>query len=307
MEGCKNYKVAIVGGDQITCKSLTEIIYRWGLRAESFTRLEAALENSRGNRCDIVLLDIRICDRYGPDQILQVGNDMKIIVITGPEDKDSAIRTLKLGVFDFVEEPFRTELLHHSILRALTVLENERKSKRLVDYLEQSRSELLDQQQRLEKLNTQLFDTNKALAIFAQNIQCEQEEIEKRIALKLRNLIIPMAVRLGSDPALQKFEPQLDMLVRQIEDLTSGFTVDPGVAMVLSFAELQVASLIKNGVTTEEIARQLNIAESTVRTHRKNIRKKLKIKNSQFSLRNFLNHHAHYKSLSVNNNTGRTR
>lgn len=156
-------------------------------------------------------------------------------------------------------------------------------------------------------MNTQLFDTNKALAIFAQNIQCEQEEIEKRIALKLRNLIIPMAVRLGSDPALQKFEPQLDMLVRQIEDLTSGFTVDPGVAMVLSFAELQVASLIKNGVTTEEIARQLNIAESTVRTHRKNIRKKLKIKNSQFSLRNFLNHHANYKGLFVNNNTGRTR
>lgn len=295
MEVFKNSRVAIVDGDQTICKSLTEMIRRWGLRAENFTRLEAALEDIRGNRCDIILLDICICDMYGLDQILHACNDMKVIIITGQEDKDRAIRTFKLGVFDFVEEPFRTELLHHSILRALTVLENERKSKRLVDYLEQSRSELLDQQQRLEKLNTHLLDTNRALAIFAQNIECEQEEIEKRIALKLRNLIIPMVVRLGSDPALQKFEPQLDMLARQVEDLTSGFAVDPGVAVVLSFAELQVASLIKNGVTTEEIARQLNIAESTVRTHRKNIRKKLKIKNSQFSLRNFLYHHANYK------------
>ena len=96
-------------------------------------------------------------------------------------------------------------------------------------------------------------------------------------------------MKLRNDPAFHKYEAQLDMLTMQIEDLTSGFTMDSRVAAVLSFTELQVASLIKNGVTTEEIARQLHIAESTVRTHRKNIRKKLKINNVQYSLRNFLN------------------
>ena len=45
---------------------------------------------------------------------------------------------------------------------------------------------MLGQQQRLENLNTQLLDTNRALSIFAQNIEHEREEIEKRIALKLR-------------------------------------------------------------------------------------------------------------------------
>jgi DNA-binding CsgD family transcriptional regulator len=59
--------------------------------------------------------------------------------------------------------------------------------------------------------------------------------------------------------------------------------------MTLSFTELRIASLVKGGVTTEEIARQLHIAESTVRTHRKNIRKKLNINTAQYSLRNFLN------------------
>ncbi len=296
-----------MAGDRMICESLTETICKWGIRAECFTRLEAALENIRENRCDIILLDICLCDTYGLNLIVQAGNDLKIIVITGPADKDSAIRTLKLGVFDFIEKPFRNELLQHSIWRALATLENERKSKKLVDYLKKSRSELLDQQQRLEKLNTQLFDTNRALSIFVQNIECEREEIETRIALKLRNLIIPMVVRLGNDPALRKFEAQLDMLARQIEDLTSGFAVDSCVAMVLSSTELQVASLIKNGVTTEEIARQLNIAKSTVRTHRRNIRKKLKINNAQLSLRNFLNHNGHYQGIFVNNLTGRTR
>ncbi|MGA2938269.1 MAG: helix-turn-helix transcriptional regulator, partial [Syntrophobacteraceae bacterium] len=157
------------------------------------------------------------------------------------------------------------------------------------DDLKQSRSELLAHQQRLENLNTQLLDTNRALSIFAQNIEREREEIEKRIALKLRNLIIPMVVKLRDDQALQKYGVQLDMLTTQIEDLTSGFAMDSRVALTLSFTELRIASLVKNGITTEEIARQLHIAESTVRTHRKNIRKKLNINNAQYSLRNFLN------------------
>jgi DNA-binding CsgD family transcriptional regulator len=148
---------------------------------------------------------------------------------------------------------------------------------------------LLAHQLRLENLNTQLLDTNRALSIFAKNIEREREEIEKRIALKLRNLIIPMVMKLRDDQALQKYGFQLDMLTTQIEDLTSGFAMDSRVALTLSFTELRIASLVKNGVTTEEIARQLHIAESTVRTHRKNIRKKLNINNAQYSLRNFLN------------------
>jgi DNA-binding CsgD family transcriptional regulator len=174
-------------------------------------------------------------------------------------------------------------------LRALTALANERESKRLIDDLKQSRSELLAHQQRLENLNTQLLDTNRALSIFAQNIEREREEIETRIALKLRSLMIPMVTKLRNDQALQKYWTQLDMMTTQIEDLTSGFTMDSRIAMTLSFTQMKIASLVKNGITTEEIARQLHIAESTVRTHRKNIRKKLQINRVQYSLRNFLN------------------
>jgi FixJ family two-component response regulator len=289
METFKNSRVAVLDDDQVVCESLTEIIQSWGLNVEGFTRPEVAIENIGRNKYDIVLLDVFVADVCGLDLIPQFGGDLKIIVITGFADKDMAIRALKLGAFDLLEKPFQNELLYHSVLRALTALEHERASKKLITDLEKSRSELLVQQQRLEGLNTQLLDTNRALSIFAQNIEREREEIEKRIALKLRNLIIPMVMRLRNDQALNKYGAQLDMLTSQIEDLTSGFAMDSRVAMTLSFTEMRIASLVKNGITTEEIARQLHIAESTVRTHRKNIRKKLKINNAQFSLRNFLN------------------
>ena len=289
MELFKNSRVTVVDDDRVVYENLTEIIRSWGLCVEGFTVSEAALANVTENKCDTILLDVFIFGVCGLDLIPQIGKDKKIIVITESSDKNTAIRALKLGAFDLLEKPFENELLYHSILRALTALENERASRKLITDLEKSRSELLTQHQRLENLNAQLLDTNRALSIFAQNIEREREEIEKRIALKLRNLIIPMVMRLRNDKALHKYEAQLDMLTRQIEDLTSGFAMDSRVAMTLSFTEMRIASLVKNGITTEEIARQLHIAESTVRTHRKNIRKKLKINNAQFSLRNFLN------------------
>ena len=293
METFRDFRVTILDDDQLICETLAELIRNWGLCAEFFTKPESALKHIRDNGCDIILLDVFISDVSGLDLIPQISSeasdDLKIIVITGFADKDTAIRALKLGAFDLLEKPFRNELLYHSILRALKSLENERGFRQLIDDLKQSRSELLGQQKRLENLNAQLRDTNRALSIFAQNIEREREDVEKRIAVKLRNLVIPMVQRLRNDKALSRYESQLDMLTMQIEDLTSGFTMDSRVAAVLSFTELRVASLIKNGITTEDIARQLHISESTVRTHRKNIRKKLKINNVQYSLRNFLN------------------
>jgi FixJ family two-component response regulator len=293
METFRDFRVTVLDDDQLVCETLTELIRNWGLSAEFFTRPEGALKHIRDNGCDVILLDVFISDVSGLDLIPQISNeasdDLKIIIITGFADKDTAIRALKLGAFDLLEKPFRNELLYHSILRALKALENERGFRKLIDDLKQSRSELLGQQKRLENLNAQLRDTNRALSIFAQNIEREREDVEKRIAVKLRNLVIPMVQRLRNDKALSRYESQLDMLTMQIEDLTSGFTMDSRVAAVLSFTELRVASLIKNGITTEDIARQLHISESTVRTHRKNIRKKLKINNVQYSLRNFLN------------------
>ncbi len=293
MEAFKNSRVTILDDDQFACEALTDVMRSWGLNTQYFTEPETALKHIADNGCDIVLLDVFISGICGLDLIPQItseaSDDLKIIIITGFADKNTAIRALQLGAFDLLEKPFPNELLYHSILRAFKALKNERGFIKLIDDLKQSRSELLDHQRRLENLNAQLRDTNRALSIFAQNIEREREEVEKRIAVKLRNLIIPMIQRLRNDKALSRHEGQLDMLTMQIEDLTSGFTMDARVATVLSFTELRVASLIKNGITTEDIARQLHISVSTVRTHRKNIRKKLKINNVQYSLRNFLN------------------
>ena len=293
METFKNSRITIVDDDLPVCETLTEVIRNWGLCAEFFTEPDAALKHIRDNGCDIILLDVYISDVCGLDLIPQISNeasdDLKIIIITGFADKDTAIRALKLGAFDLLEKPFHNELLYHSIVRAMKSLENEKGLRTLIDDLKQSRLELLAHHQQLENVNVQLRHTNSALSIFANNIELEREDVEKRITVKLRNLIIPLLQRLKDDKVFSRYKGQLDMLTMQIEDLTSGFTTDSHVAEILSFTEQRVATLIKKGITTEDIARQLHISESTVRTHRRNIRKKLEINKVQYSLKNFLN------------------
>jgi len=216
MKAFKGSRIAIVDDDLLVCDTLTEMMQSWGLHAEGFTQPEAALTHIRENKCDVVLLDVFICDVSGLDLITQISdeasNDLKIITITGLADKDTAIRALKLGAYDLLEKPFRNGLLYHSILRALKSLANEKGFRKLIDDLKQSRSVLLGQQKRLENLNAQLRDTNKALSIFAQNIERERGDVEKRSAVKLRNLVMPMVQRLRNDKVLSRYEGQLDML-----------------------------------------------------------------------------------------------
>lgn len=50
--------------------------------------------------------------------------------------------------------------------------------------------------------------------------------------------------------------------------------------LILSVRELQIARLIVDGLNTREIASKLYISENTVKFHRKNIYKKLKIQKS---------------------------
>jgi DNA-binding NarL/FixJ family response regulator len=61
----------------------------------------------------------------------------------------------------------------------------------------------------------------------------------------------------------------------------------------LTEREMQIINLIKEGLSSKEIANNLNISLKTVEVHRHNILKKLKLKNSA-SLVNFINTSATY-------------
>jgi FixJ family two-component response regulator len=291
METNELAKILIVDDEPIVCELLEAMASSLGIKAKSITRSLKVMDEVRKTFYNLVLLDVFMPVRSGfeliPD-IQKASSDTKIIIITGRTDKEVAIKALRLGAFDFLEKPINMDLLSYSVNRALHIQETELEYKKTRETLEHSQADLLDHKEKLEDLNRRLIQTNQALTVLAQNIAREREETEKRIVLKTRSLIIPIIERLQHDKNLKRYEAELIMLVKHLEDLTSGLAADTKIATSLSFSELRIASLIKNGLTTEEIAKHLHISPSTIKTHRKNIRRKLGINNRQQNLRNYL-------------------
>jgi DNA-binding CsgD family transcriptional regulator len=147
--------------------------------------------------------------------------------------------------------------------------------------LQRVNSEMLD-------VNSQLMETNDALTVLARNIESTRKESENRIIQRTRTLIIPIIQKLQRERALRQFRPELNLLIGYLENLTSDLAGDLKMAAMLTNTELQIASFIKNGMSSEQIARQLNISVFTVKTHRKNIRRKLDLRHSGVNLRTYL-------------------
>lgn len=295
-------RILIIDDEASICEVLKEIFLSLGVESQSISDPLLVYDYVQNDTFDVCLLDICMPGVDGLDLVPHLSSycpEGKIIIMTGYADKDVAIKAIKLGAFDFLEKPFEMELIIHSVRRALEAVEAERNRTKLLDALKTSQEELLFSKKRMERLNEQLMETNKALSVLAQNIALEREQAERQVAFKLKSLVIPVIDRLRHHKGTDKHGSELHLLVNQlIEDLTSGLSKDLTIISNLSPTELRIASLIRTGLSTEEVADQLSIAPSTVRTHRKNIRKKLKINDKQYSLKNFLQSRSRNLSLT---------
>lgn len=139
----------------------------------------------------------------------------------------------------------------------------------------------------LEGERNNVKDSNIAFKLLIQKVALEKKNIEERVALNLKNSVIPLIEKLKNDKGTDKVT--LNAIDNTISNILSPLIQNISSSYyALSKKEVQVASLIKQGLTTRQIADILNIAKSTVDTHRDNIRKKLDLKGKGVSLKKYL-------------------
>jgi DNA-binding CsgD family transcriptional regulator len=87
----------------------------------------------------------------------------------------------------------------------------------------------------------------------------------------------------------ERQQSYLNIVEAHIKDIISPFLRKLSSKYLnLTASEMQVANLVMDGKRTKEIALLLNLSEKTIEVHRKNIRKKLGIKNKKANLRTHL-------------------
>jgi len=148
--------------------------------------------------------------------------------------------------------------------------------------LRKSQAEIEDQKQSLE-------ETNIALKVLLKQRENDRMELEKRMLANIKQLVFPYVEKLQNSPLKAREKTLVNIVSDHLNDIISPFLKQLSNAqLLLTPQEMQVATLVKDGKTSKEIASILNVTEATVNFHRKNLREKFGLKNKPVGLHAYL-------------------
>lgn len=102
-------KILIVDDNETIRNLLFELLKREGYECKTAANGWEALNEVRNDSFALVLLDLRLPSKNGIEvlpEILEHDRDIAVIIVTGITDIKIALRTLKLGAYDYMIKPF---------------------------------------------------------------------------------------------------------------------------------------------------------------------------------------------------------
>jgi DNA-binding CsgD family transcriptional regulator/PAS domain-containing protein len=178
------------------------------------------------------------------------------------------LRAMRLSV----GKPIRVVVSHEEIT-ALKLIEEQ---------LRQSREALDDQKQSLEEANI-------ALKVLLKQRENDRIELEKKVLINVKELVFPYVEKLKNSHLKTKEKTLVEIIETHLQNIVSPLLQQfSNAKILLTPQEMQVASLVKDGKSSKEIAAILNVSEATINFHRKNLRVKFGLRNQQTNLRSYL-------------------
>lgn len=170
------------------------------------------------------------------------------------------------------------------------IAETAMSTSRDITKLKQTEKELEKRGKELEIKAKNLEEVNTALRVLLKRRDEDKIELEEKLLFNIKDLVMPYLEKLKKSRLDDKQRPYVEILQENLDDIISSFSRSMFSSRYFSFtpSEIQVANLVKNGKTTKEIAELLNLSGETINSHRKNIRRKIGIKNMQANLRTCL-------------------
>ncbi|MFT5155136.1 MAG: DNA-binding CsgD family transcriptional regulator [Planctomycetota bacterium] len=149
-------------------------------------------------------------------------------------------------------------------------------------------AERLHVQEQLEIEQASLNNTNIALREVLSRGQEDRLEIGRSVHENVSLVVMPLIYGLERE-LLPRRSQHVELIKRQLGDLSSSFAREFSAQFLnLTTAELQVSHLIRQGLTSKEIAQLRGVAEATVSRQRDRIRSKLGLTNTATNLVTFM-------------------
>ena len=133
-----------------------------------------------------------------------------------------------------------------------------------------------------------LRESNTALRTVLTRIEEEKRETYRNIKMNVDKILMPILHALALElPQTQR--KYIEMLKTNLEEITSPFIRQLSNSYhSMTPTEITICNMIRNGLRTKEIAQTRGVSTATINRHRENIRRKLKVTNSDVNLATYL-------------------
>ncbi|WDP91477.1 MAG: DNA-binding response regulator [Desulfobacter sp.] len=263
-----------------------------------------ALTAAERTRPDLAVMDVgirRIEAGVSLARILDKRFAIPVIYLTAPMDDMTIGRVKQTAPMACLAKPFSPDDLKAAIEVSLFRKTRDLIQKKSLERLEEKMiyrsrklyAEILERKKietRLKRAVEELENANRALAAMVDTREIEIQAIRETIRSRLEQRVLPYISALEEEVAGREPETTTIGLLKGAVMKTvpiKKYSIPP-FQDSLSPRELKIVDLIKEGKSTKQISRYMNISPGTVSAYRNKIRKKLGLINTKTNLRSFL-------------------
>lgn len=241
-----------------------------------------ALEKIQKTKFDCVLMDVQMPELNGFETCIKINEIISsppVIFITGFNEPHTIKSAFESGGHDYITKPInKIELL----TRLNNVLELKKYRESLIKLVEERTKEL---EQKTEQLNKK----NIALQEILNHLHKEKKEIAQTVVNEFITLIEPFLDKLfiKMDESEKEYVDLIKKNIKKIINKNAGGFIQ--LKNKLTDREFEICNFILKGLGSKEISNVMHIGLETVKSHRKNIRKKLELDSNTLNLNDYLN------------------
>jgi DNA-binding NarL/FixJ family response regulator len=297
-------RILVVAADESVRKSIGSAIQGQGHRCATAKNSRTARQLLDIEPFALLLSDFHLPGESGLDLAtfaISTYENIAVIITTTADEIETAQRALSLDIYGYLVKPIDKNQVVIVVANALRRRELEliqrnqnRKLEEKINHRTRVISETVEKlkirESELALKMKELQDLNTALKVLLNNRETDRITLEENIQSNVERLIMPCIERLKKGTIQSKqIQSEFQLLESGLKDLVAPFARQISSDYFgLTPNEIKVALLIKQGMTTKEIATDLNLSVNTIMTHRYKIRSKLGIKNKAKNLQVFL-------------------
>lgn len=153
----------------------------------------------------------------------------------------------------------------------------------------QAEERLRHKEEELKRKSASLIETHAALNVLLQQREEDKVEFKKNVMTSVMHIVAPYVDVLKKSRLTADQMTCVDVLETSLNNITSPFLRNITLHRChLTPKEFRVATLIKEGKTTKEMATFFKVSPAAVDYHRNRIRKKLGLNDRKINLRSYL-------------------